>query len=148
MKTDSKSKQSASGEFFPESTENILEGARVFTEKASEIFNSFLEKVKETAENAYEKGTRIYETMALRAQHYIDRFNDRSEMAQLKEQRDEVATRLGYMCFMEYSGRYRFRVEFMKGDEFRELMSQLRQLDKAIIKLGEKLEADQKTSTK
>ena len=57
-------------------------------------------------------------------------------------QRDEVARELGYMCFMEYSGRYRFRVEFMKGEEFKKLMSQLRQLDKEIIKLGEKLEAE------
>ena len=101
-----------------------------------------MEKVKEAAESAYEKGSQIYEGMALSAQHYIDRFKDRTEMAQLKEQRDEVATQLGYMCFMEYSGRYRFRVEFMKGEEFKKLMSQLRHLDREIIKLGEKLEAE------
>lgn len=142
MKTENKSKETSSREFIPESTENILEGARVFSEKASDIFKSFIDKVKETAESAYEKGSQIYESMALSAQHYLERFKDRSEMSQLKEQRDEVATQLGYMCFMEYSGRYRFRVEFMKGEEFKKLMSQLRQLDKEIIKLGEKLEAE------
>jgi hypothetical protein len=142
MSTENKSNQSTSREFIPESTENIIEGARLFSEKASDIFKTFFDKVKETAETAYEKGSQIYESMALSAQHYIERFKDRSEMAQLKEERDEVATQLGYMCFMEYSGRYRFRVEFMKGEEFKKLMSQLRQLDKEIIKLGEKLEAE------
>ena len=142
MNTENKSNQSTSREFIPESTENIIEGARLFSEKASDIFKTFVEKVKETAETAYDKGSQIYESMALSAQHYIERFKDRSEMAQLKEQRDEVATQLGYMCFMEYSGRYRFRVEFMKGEEFKKLMSQLRQLDKEIIKLGEKLEEE------
>ena len=142
MKTENKSKETSSREFIPESTENIVEGARVFSEKASDIFRSFIDKVKETAESAYEKGSQIYESVALSAQHYVDRFKDRSEMAQLKEERDEIATQLGYMCFMEYSGRYRFRVEFMKGDEFKKLMSQLKQLDKEIIKLGEKLEKE------
>lgn len=142
MKTENKSKETSSREFIPESTENIVEGARVFSEKASDIFKSFIDKVKETAESAYEKGSQIYESVALSAQHYLDRFKDRSEMAQLKEERDEVATQLGYMCFMEYSGRYRFRVEFMKGEEFKKLMSQLKQLDKEIIKLGEKLDSE------
>lgn len=142
MKTENQAKESSSREFIPESTENIMEGARVFSEKASDIFKSFIDKVKETAESAYEKGSQIYESVALSAQHYLERFKDRSEMAQLKEERDEVATQLGYMCFMEYSGRYRFRVEFMKGEEFKKLMAQLKQLDKEIIKLGEKLEAE------
>ncbi|MGW8314189.1 MAG: hypothetical protein ACWGNV_01205 [Bacteroidales bacterium] len=142
MKTENNTKQNTSKEFIPDSTENIMAGARVFSEKASDIFKTFIEKVKETAESAYEKGSQIYESVSLSAQHYVERFKDRSEMAQLKEERDEVATQLGYMCFMEYSGRYRFRVEFMKGEEFKKLMSQLRQLDKEIIKLGEKLEAE------
>ena len=142
MKTDSKSNQTSSGDFIPESAENIAEGARVFSEKASDIFRTFIDKVKETAEAAYEKGSEMYENVALSAQHYVERFKDRTEMSQLKEQRDEVATQLGYMCFMEYSGRYRFRVEFLKGEEFKKLMSQLRQLDKEIIRLGEKLEAE------
>ena len=142
MKTENTTKENTTREFIPESTENILEGARVFSEKASDIFKTFIEKVKETAENAYEKGSQIYESVALSAQHYMERFKDRSEMVQLKEKRDEVATQLGYMCFMEYSGRYRFRVEFMKSEEFKKLMAQLRQLDKEIIKLGEKLESE------
>ena len=70
----------------------------------------------------------------------MDRFRDRSEMVRLKEKRDEVAKELGYMCFMEFSGRYRFRVEFMKSDEFRKLVGQVRELDKQIIQLGEELE--------
>lgn len=142
MKTENNTKQNTSKEFIPDSTENIMAGARVFSEKASDIFKTFIEKVKETAESAYERGSQIYESVSLSAQHYVERFKDRSEMAQLKEERDEVATQLGYMCFMEYSGRYRFRVEFMKGEEFKKLMSQLRQLDKEIIKLGKKLEAE------
>jgi hypothetical protein len=142
MKSENNSKQNTSGEFIPESTENIMEGARVFSERASDIFKTFIEKVKKTAGNAYDKGSELYENVYLSAQHYVERFRDRSDMAQLKEERDEVATQLGYMCFMEYSGRYRFRVEFMKGDEFKKMMSQLRQLDKEIIKLGEKLEAE------
>lgn len=120
--------------------DNISEGAKVFRENASDIFSSFLEKVKDTAETAYEKGNQIYEEVSLTAQGYMDRFRDRSEMARLKEKRDEVAIELGYMCFMEFSGRYRFRVEFMKSDEFRKLVNQVRELDKQIIELGEKFE--------
>lgn len=144
MKTENKSNQNVSREFIPESTENIMEGAKIFSEKASDIFRTFMEKVKETAETAYEKGSQIYENVSLSAQSYVERFKDRSEMAQLKDERDEVATQLGYMCFMEYSGRYRFRVEFLKSEEFKKLMSQLRQLEKEIVKLGEKLEAEGK----
>lgn len=129
-------------DFIPESTENIVEGARIFSEKASDIFNAFIEKVRETAETAYEKGSEIYESVALSAQQYVELFKDRSEMAQLEEQRDEVAKQLGYMCFMEYSGRYRFRVSFLKSVEFKVLMSQMRELDKEIIQLGEKLDAE------
>jgi hypothetical protein len=142
MNTDKQTNQAKSKDFIPESTENIMEGAKIFSEKASDIFSSFIEKVKEAAEKAYDKGSQIYESVSLSAQQYVERFKDRSEMAQLRDQRDEVATQLGYMCFMEYSGRYRFRVEFMKSDEFRKLMSQMRQLEKEIIQLGEKLESE------
>jgi hypothetical protein len=142
MNSDKQTNQAKSGDFIPESTENIIEGAKIFSEKASDIFNSFIEKVKEATEKAYDKGSQIYESVSLSAQQYVERFKDRSEMAQLKDRRDEVAIQLGYMCFMEYSGRYRFRVEFMKSDEFRKLMSQMRQLEKEIIQLGEKLESE------
>lgn len=127
-------------ELITDYVDNISEGAKVFRENASDIFSSFLEKVKDTAETAYEKGNQIYEEVSLTAQGYMDRFRDRSEMARLKEKRDEVAIELGYMCFMEFSGRYRFRVEFMKSDEFRKLVNQVRELDKQIIELGEKFE--------
>ena len=129
-------------EIIADYVENISEGAKVFRENASDIFNTFFQKVKDTAETAYEKGTQIYETVSLKAQGYVERFRDRSEMAGLKEKRDEVAKELGYMCFMEFSGRYRFRVEFMKSDEFRKLVSQVREMDKQIITLGEKLEKE------
>jgi hypothetical protein len=142
MKTTEKSSNHAEREFIPEATENIAMGAKVFSEKASDIFNTFIEKVKETAEAAYEKGSEIYENVALKAQEYVDRFRDRSEMANLEAKRDEVAKKLGSMCFMEYSGRYRFRVEFMKSDEFRKLIAQMRELDKEIIKIGERLDAE------
>jgi hypothetical protein len=127
-------------ELITDYVDNISEGAKVFRENASDIFRTFLEKVKDTAETAYEKGNQIYEEVSLTAQGYIDRFRDRSEMARLKEKRDEVAIELGYMCFMEFSGRYRFRVEFMKSDEFRKLVNQVRELDKQIIELGERFE--------
>jgi hypothetical protein len=77
----------------------------------------------------------------LTAQGYVEKFRDRSEMTELKEKRDEVAKELGYMCFVEYSGRYRFRVEFLKSDEFKKLMAQVRELDKEIIRIGKKLDA-------
>lgn len=142
MKTTDKSNTNVERDFIPEATENIAMGAKVFSEKASDIFNIFLEKVKETAEAAYEKGSEIYENVALKAQGYVDRFRDRSEMADLEARRDEVAKKLGSMCFMEYSGRYRFRVEFMKSDEFRKLIAQMRELDKEIIKIGERLDVE------
>ncbi len=116
----------------------------MFSEKASDIFTTFLEKVKKTAEAAYEKGNEIYEGVALSAQNYLDRYRNRNEMADLKEQRDEVASKLGYMCFMEYSGRYRFRVEFMKSDEFKKLIAQVRELDNQIIKIGKELDEQAK----
>jgi hypothetical protein len=135
-----KSNNIRNSDFIDESKENIMEGARVFSEKASDLFNSFLEKVRVTAEAAYEKGSEIIESVTLTAQDYVDKYRDRVEISQLKKQRDEVATQLGNMCFMEFSGRYRFRVEFMKGDEFRNLIAQMRELDREIIRIGEKLE--------
>lgn len=135
-----KTKNNERDELIADYVDNISEGAKVFGETASDIFNSFLEKVKLTAETAYEKGSQIYEEVSLTAQDYVEKFRERSEMARLKEKRDEVAKELGNMCFMEFSGRYRFRVEFMKSDEFRKLVSQLRELDKQIIRLGEKLD--------
>lgn len=141
MKTEKNSKIQENREFIPDSTETILEGAKIFSEKASDIFNTFLGKVKETAESAYEKGSQIYESVSLTAQDYLDKFKDRAEMSELKEKRDAVAKELGYMCFMEYSGRYRFRVSFLQGDEFKKLMAQVRELDKEIIKIGKKLDS-------
>lgn len=142
--TNNKKEERKAREFFPESGENILAGAKVFSEKASDIFDTFFEKVKETAEAAVQRGNEIYESVSLSAQSYLDKFRDRSEMRQLKEQRDEVARELGYMCFMEYSGRYRFRVEFLKSDEFKKLVAQVRELDKQIVDIGEKLDAESK----
>lgn len=144
MTTTDKSHENEKREFIPEATENIVLGAKVFSEKASDIFNTFLEKVKETAETAYDKGSQIYENVALKAQDYLDRFRDRSEMAVLEAKRNEVAKELGYMCFMEFSGRYRFRVEFMKSDEFRKLIAQVRKLDNQIIEIGERLDNESK----
>jgi hypothetical protein len=140
MTTTDKSNGNGNRDFIPEATENIALGAKVFSEKASDIFNTFLDKLKETAEAAYEKGSQIYENVALKAQGYLEKFKDRSEMASLEKHRDEVAQKLGYMCFMEYSGRYRFRVEFMKSDEFKKLIAQLRELDKQIIEIGQRLD--------
>ena len=65
-------------------------------------------------------------------------------MAVLEAKRNEVAKELGYMCFMEFSGRYRFRVEFMKSDEFRKLIAQVRKLDNQIIEIGERLDNESK----
>ena len=129
-------------EFFEESKENIIAGARLFAENASDIFNRFLEGVKETAETAYEKGTDIVETVTLTAQGYVERYRDRTEMASLKKLRDEIATQLGNMCYLEYNGRYRFRQEFQKTKEFRDLMKQIKELDKQIIKIGERLDEE------
>ncbi|MEA1896813.1 MAG: hypothetical protein U9N53_04030 [Bacteroidota bacterium] len=142
MATQNDSNDKDNRNFIPESKETIAEGAKVFSEKASDIFSTFLEKVKGTAEAAYEKGNQIYENVALTSQVYLDRFKDRSEMTNLKEQRDEVVKELGYMCFMEYSGRYKFRVQFMKSEEFTKLMAQVRELDKQIIQIGEKFAAE------
>ena len=140
MTTTDKSNGNGNRDFIPEATENIALGAKVFSEKASDIFNTFLDKLKDTAEAAYEKGSQIYENVALKAQGYLEKFKDRSEMSRLEEHRDEVAQKLGYMCFMEYSGKYRFRVEFMKSDEFKKLIAQLRELDKQIIEIGQRLD--------
>lgn len=144
MTTTDKSAKNGDREFIPEATENIATGAKVFSEKASDIFNTFLDKVKETAAAAYEKGSEIYENVSLKSQDYVDRFRDRSEIANLEEERDEVAKKLGHMCFMEYSGRYRIRVEFMKSDEFKKLIAQMRELDKEIINIGDRLDAESK----
>ena len=140
--TADKHKNNDIGEVFAEPMENITEGAKVFTENASDIFNTFLEKLRFTAETAYEKGSKVYEDVTLTAQGYVEKFRDRAEMARLKEKRDEVARELGYMCFLEFSGRYRFRVEFMKSEEFRKLIAQVRELDKQIVSLGEKLDVE------
>jgi len=142
MKKDNKTGDQSNKDFIPESKENIILGARVFSEKASDVFNRFLKKVRDTAETAYEKGTEIFESVTLTAQNYIDKYKDRSEMSSLKKLRDEVATQLGNMCYMEYSGRYKFREEFMKTDEFKNLMAQIRELDKQIIKIGKRLEKE------
>jgi hypothetical protein len=137
----SKSNNQKTRDFIPESRENISEGARVFSEKATDIFSRFFKRAKDAVESAYEKGTELYESMSVSAQDYMDKYRDRSEMRSLKEDRDEVAMQLGYMCFMEYSGRYNFRVGFMKSEELKKLMAQMRELDKEIIRIGERLEA-------
>jgi hypothetical protein len=142
MANENETNYSSNGDFIPESKENILMGAKVFSEKASDIFSTFLDKLKETAEAAYDKGSEIYETVSLSAQHYLERYKDRAEMARLQKERDEVAKQLGYMCFMEFSGRYRFRVEFMKSEEFKKLIAQMRHLDKEIIQIGEQFESE------
>lgn len=143
MEQENKTNKQEEREFFPESKENIAAGAKVFSEKASDIFSRFYEKAKEAVESAYEKGTELYESLSVRAQNYIEKYRDRSEMASLQEDRDEVAQKIGYMCFMEYSGRYRFRVEFMKDEDLKKLMAQMRELDKEIIRIGEKLESEE-----
>lgn len=142
--TKKETKQSKKSDFIPESKENIIEGAKVFSEKASALFNSFMEKVKETAETAYEKGTDIFETVALTAENYLEKYKDQTEMSNLEKVRSEVVSKLGNMCYMEYSGRYRFRETFLKSEEFRSLITQIRELDKQIILIGKRLEEEKK----
>lgn len=142
MANEHDSNNQSNADFIPESKENIVMGAKVFSEKASDIFSSFLDQLKGTAEAAYEKGSEIYESVSLSAQQYLERYKDRVEMARLQKDKDEVATQLGYMCFMEYSGRYRFRVEFMKNEKLKKLMAQMRELDKQIIQIGEHFESE------
>jgi hypothetical protein len=129
-------------DFIHESKEDIIAGARVFSDKASDIFNSFLERIRGTAEAAYEKGSEIVESVTLTAQNYIERYKDRSDISSLTRARDEMATKLGHMCYMEYSGRYRIRVEFQKSKEFKELMKHMKELDRQIIEIGKRLEED------
>jgi hypothetical protein len=142
MKKKENSKKQSDSNLIPESKENIRVGAKVFSKKASDIFGTFLEKVKGAAEIAYDKGSEIVEGVSLTAQNYVDEFKDRSEMSNVKKVRDEVATQLGNMCYLEYSGRYRFRKEFMKSEEFKNLIAQIRELDKQIIKIGERLKSE------
>jgi len=139
---DTKTNNENNTEFIGESKENIIEGAKVFSETASNIFNRFLERVKETAEAAYGKGTEIVETVTLTSQGYIERYKDRSEMSNLKTLRDEIATQVGNMCYLEYNGRYRIRQEFQKTKEFKDLMKQMKELDKEIIRIGKRLEEE------
>jgi len=142
MEKDREYNNGSSSDFIPESKENIILGAKIFSEKASDIFNKFLEKIKDTAETAYEKGADIVESVSLTAQNYIEKYKDRSEISSLTKVRNDVATQLGNMCYMEYSGRYKIRVEFLKSEEFKNLIAQISELDKQIIAIGERFEEE------
>jgi len=129
--------------FLGDVVENIGEGAKMVGEKATELTDIVVDKLKKGLSQAYEAGAKVVDELSQAAQEYVEKYKAESEIKKLKGEKDKVMTQLGQSIFKHHLAGERFEESFFNKKEIIDQFNQIEMLDKKIIKAGEQLDKGQ-----
>ncbi len=126
--------------FLGEVTEDIGEGAKMVGEKASELTDIVVDKLKKGLSQAYEAGAKVVDELSQTAQLYAEKYKAESEIRKLKGEKDTLTVQLGQSIFKHHLAGGAFTESFFNRKEIIDQFNQVEIFDKKIIKTGKQLD--------
>jgi hypothetical protein len=126
--------------FLDEVAEDIGEGAKMVGEKATELTDIIVDKLKKGLSQAYEAGAKVVDELSQAAQEYAEKYKAESEIRKLKGEKDKLMTQLGQCVFKHHLAEGRFAESFFNKKEIIDQFNQIEMLDKKIIETGKQLD--------
>jgi hypothetical protein len=126
--------------FLGEVAEDIGEGAKMVGEKAAELTDTIVDKLKKGLSQAYEAGAKVVDELSQTAQEYAEKYKAESEIKKLKGERDLLITQLGQSIFKHHREKGKVMESFFNEKEIIDQFNQIEMIDKQIIKTGKQLD--------
>ena len=126
--------------FLGEVAEDIGEGAKMVGEKATELTDIVVDKLKKGLSQAYEAGAKVVDELSQTAQEYADKYKAESEIKKLKGKRDLLITQLGHSILKRHLEKGKVTESFFNEKEIVDQFNQIEMIDKQIIKAGKQLD--------
>ena len=128
--------------FLGEVAEDIGEGAKTVGEKATELTDIVVDKLKKGLSQAYEAGAKVVDELSQTAQEYTDKYKAESEVKKLNGKKDLLITQLGHSILKHHLAEGKVTGSFFNEKEIIDQFNQIEMLDKKIIKTGKQLDKE------
>ncbi len=126
--------------FLKEAADNIGEGVKSATKKTTEIGDLVIDKLKKGLSKAYEAGTKVVDELSQSAQGHTEKRKAETEISELKDKREKLATQLGQSVFKHHLAGGKFTESFFNNKAIIDQIKHIDMLDKKIIETGKRLE--------
>ena len=126
--------------FLGEVAENIGEGAKMVGEKATELTDIVVDKLKKGLSQAYEAGAKVVDELSQAAQEYAEKYKAESEIKKLNGKKDLLITQLGHSILKRHLAEGKVTESFFNEKEIIDQFNQIEMLDKQIIDTGKQLD--------
>jgi hypothetical protein len=123
-----------------EVVENIGEDATMVGEKATEIAEMIVDKLKKGLSQAYEAGAKVVDELSQTAQEYADKYKAESEIKKLNGKKDLLITQLGHSILKRHLAEGKVTESFFNEKEIIDQFKQIEMFDKQIINTGKQLD--------
>ena len=135
------------GGILVEAAYNVEEGVKVVSEKAAkiaekgtEVAGDVYDRLLDGLSDVYKFGSKLVDEMSQTAQDYIEKFEYSQEMRKLSEEKNVLLVKFGSMVYMRNKMKNVKKEDILKTDEIKDLIKDIGDKDKEIIKVGKKLE--------
>ncbi|MDF1591915.1 MAG: hypothetical protein P1P89_10405 [Desulfobacterales bacterium] len=126
--------------FLTEAAGNIGEGAKRVGEKAAELTDTVVEKLKKGWSQAYGVGAKVVDDVSQAAHDYAEKYKAESEIKKLNGKKDLLLTQLGHSIFKCYLEKGKVVESFFNGKEIMDQFNQIEIYDQQIIDIGKQLD--------
>ena len=123
-----------------EVAEDIGDGAKKVGEKATELSDMVVDKLKKGLSQAYAAGAKAVDELSQTAQVYAEKYRAESEIKKLKGEKDKLMTQLGQSIFKHHLAGGGFAESFFNRNDIMDQFNQIEILDKKIIKIGKQMD--------
>lgn len=131
-----------------EAAQNIEAGIEVagdkiteFTGKTAETAGELYQVLKNKISSTYDSSAKIVDDLNQSAQNYIEKYKQNLEIKRLTDDREQLTQKLGTEFFSKYKSHKEENPGLiLKNKVIQELLFEIENLDKKIVKIGKKLE--------
>lgn len=126
--------------FLGEVAEDIEDGVKIVGEKATDLSDIVVNKLKKGLSQAYAAGAKVVDELSQTAQEYTEKYKAESEIKKLKGRKDLLITQLGHSIFKRHREKGKVTESFFNEKEITDQFNQIEVLDKQIINTGKLLD--------
>jgi len=124
--------------------EDIGESAKKAGEKATELTDIVVDKLKKGLSQAFEAGAKVVDELSQATQEYAEKYKTESEIKKLKGKKDLLLTQLGHSILKCHREKGKFTETFFGEKKVIDQFNQIENLDKEIIMTGKRLDKAKK----
>ena len=126
--------------FLGEAAENIGDGAKMVGEKAAELTDIVVDKLKKGLSQAYKTGAKVVDELSQAAHEYAEKYKAESKIKKLNGKKDLLLTQLGHSILKRQLAEGKLTESFFNEKEIIDQFNQIEILDKQIIDTGKQLD--------